>query len=153
MYSKNLDWEGPLIELWYYVIKKLCLIMIHIPFCGPCLLWDVWRCWLVLGIFKVKMKVNYHTLKWLHLKCLFYSIFNKCVMSSYRDVLRCHVSHQERAAFILPQTGWDDLWKATERAWGQNSGGVRWDIDDKAGRFVSFVCLKWAWRQCIARTP
>lgn len=47
-----------------------------------------------------------------------------------------HVSHQERAGFILPQASGDDLWKTTERTWGKNSWGVWRDIDVKAGRFV-----------------
>lgn len=53
-----------------------------------------------------------------------------------RYVLRCLIPHQERAAFILPQTGWDDLWKTTERARGQNPWGVRRDTDYKACRYV-----------------
>lgn len=61
--------------------------------------------------------------------------------SSHRYVLRCHLSHQERTTIVLPQTGRDDLWKTTERARGQNPRGVRWDIDDKAGRSVSFIFL------------
>lgn len=98
---------------------------------------------------------------WCHLKessIIFYLLYKSVVMllvylilsilywpwtlnSPHRYVLRCHLSHQERTTIVLPQTGRDDLWKTTERARGQNPRGVRWDIDDKAGRSVSFFFL------------
>lgn len=72
-----------------------------------------------------------------------YSVVPKCfhfqsVISVYLPTNRysCNISQQKRTTFILPQAGWDDMWKTTERARRQNSWRVWRDIDNKAGRSV-----------------
>lgn len=72
-------------------------------------------------------------------ECFHFPSVISVYLPSNRYIPSCHLSQQKRTTFILPQAGWDDMWKTTERARRQNSWRVWRDIDNKAGRSVFAV--------------